>query len=46
MLNRNLNRGAEYMNQKFLENYEKILDENYKKDFSLIEKKKILMACV
>ncbi len=46
MLNRNLKRGAEYMNEKFSDKYENILFENYRTDFQLIEKKKIIMACI
>jgi hypothetical protein len=45
-LNRNLSKGAEVLNAKFLDKYENILNENYRKDFSLIEKKKIIMACI
>ena len=34
------------MNAKFLDKYENILNENYRKDFSLIEKTKIIEACI
>jgi hypothetical protein len=37
-LNRNLNKGAENLNKKFEEKYGNILNENYRKDFSLKEK--------
>ena len=44
-LNRNLKKGAQYMNEKLKEKYEKIY-ENYRKDFSLEDKKNIIMACI
>jgi hypothetical protein len=42
----NLSNGAEFLNEKFRNKYGNILNENYRKDFSLKDQKEIIVACI